>query len=117
MSQRDREKMLRALALHFWQKQSPVAAIGDLEDWFDSFVETTPGLRSAFTQSDMRRLLQTELRNASLLVRRDEESFLFVHSVPIRLTHTPTRFRGAAGSGNGRDRREGDGRRFRPQRQ
>ena len=72
--------MLRALALHFWRERQPAMKIGDLEDWFDFYVADHKGLRLAASREDGRRLLQAELRNASLLVREQEETFRFDHT-------------------------------------
>lgn len=77
----DRTKMLKALALHLWRSRSPQIGVDALEDWFDAYAETIPGLRSQLGQpGNVRDLLHTELRNASLLVRRGEASFSFVHT-------------------------------------
>ncbi|MEN3792749.1 WD40 repeat domain-containing protein, partial [Fulvimarina sp. MAC3] len=82
LSARDRQKLLVSLALHLWRKRSPSLSIDELEDWFDQEVSSIEGLQSILRAGSAvtRNLLQTELRNASLLVRAGEQDFRFVHT-------------------------------------
>ncbi|MDZ7712722.1 MAG: hypothetical protein U5L06_06265 [Rhodovibrio sp.] len=54
--------------------------VTDLERWFDGFAADHPGIEDALTGGADRRLLQTELRNASFLVRVKGDSFVFAHT-------------------------------------
>jgi len=78
---RDRARLLEELAEELWLSRVPSLSIDALEDWFDRYCEAAPGLRLvAASRPEARGLLQTELRNANLLVRAQEREFRFVHT-------------------------------------
>jgi len=82
MSAADRQNMLEALALHFWQQRTPRLSVNALNEWFDDYAPRRPGLAAILGSAnlDARALLHTELRNASLLVREHDNGFRFVHT-------------------------------------
>lgn len=77
----DRQALLEELAFKLWRSQSREIEADELERWFDEYASTQSGIRMIMT-SDLsaRHLLQTELRNASLLVRANNSEFRFVHT-------------------------------------
>ena len=78
---RDRARLLEELAEELWRSRAPSLSIDALEDWFDHYCESAPGLRLvAASKPEARGLLQTELRNANLLVRSQDREFAFVHT-------------------------------------
>ena len=78
---RDRARLLEELAEELWLSRQPSLSIDALEDWFDRYCEAAPGLRLvASSKPEARGLLQTELRNANLLVRAGDREFGFVHT-------------------------------------
>ncbi|MEM6942634.1 MAG: NACHT domain-containing protein, partial [Pseudomonadota bacterium] len=76
----DRIDLLKALAGHLHQSGRSDLQVDDLERWFDRFVAEHPGLRNTLTFGTDRRILQTEFRNASFLVRVNDDRFVFAHT-------------------------------------
>ncbi|MCP4073478.1 MAG: NACHT domain-containing protein, partial [Hyphomicrobiales bacterium] len=78
----DRHTLLTALAGHMWVKAQAALKADELEDWLDDYATCQPGLRLTLqgAGADGRHRLQTELRNASLLIREKDDAFRFVHT-------------------------------------
>ncbi|MEM9387559.1 MAG: pentapeptide repeat-containing protein, partial [Pseudomonadota bacterium] len=77
----DREQLLCALALELWQQRKPVMNADELERWFDAYAAKHQGITAIMrSEAWARGSLQTELRNASLLVRERGDGFAFVHT-------------------------------------
>jgi WD40 repeat protein len=77
----DRLRLLQSLALKLWRDRKPVIRIDELERWFDAYAIDDPGLKLiAASGREARHLLHLELRNASLLVRGQDDGFRFVHT-------------------------------------
>ena len=77
----DRRDLLIALAQH-WQCQGhSTQKARQLEQWFDGFRRTHTGISDVVQQGGMsvRKLLFTELENASFLVRENDDGFRFAH--------------------------------------
>ncbi len=82
LSSRDSVDILKALALRLHQDGASAFDVADLERWFDAFVLDHAGLRLVMQTASIggRTLLQTELRNASFLVRVRDDNFAFAHT-------------------------------------
>ncbi len=81
LSERDREVLLEELSLKLWQEGRASLPVGQLEDWLDEQAEGRSGLGQIMRASpEMRMLIQTDLRNASLLVRINDDAFQFAHT-------------------------------------
>ncbi len=77
----DRQMLLEHLAEQLYRNRRPSISADALDFWFDDYAENVAGIRSVLrSHIDARGLLQTELRNASLLVRSAEDAFSFVHT-------------------------------------
>ena len=78
----DRVDILKALALHLHQQGAQTMDIASLEGWFDRFAANHPGIGLILKSGGIgaRGLLQTELRNASFLVRVRDDRFVFAHT-------------------------------------
>ena len=78
----DRVDILKALALHLHQQGAQTMDIASLEGWFDRFALNHPGIGLILKSGGIgaRGLLQTELRNASFLVRIHDDRFVFAHT-------------------------------------
>ena len=84
LSPADRVAILKALAFHMHEQSASELDVSSLESWFDRFALNYPGiqliLKSKSEGINTRGLLQTELRNASFLVRVHDERFVFAHT-------------------------------------
>ena len=82
LTRRDRKQILIALAAHLQQRALQHLPADDLEDWFDTFARSHPGIQNilASTRLNTRNLLHTELENASFLVRDKADKFRFAHT-------------------------------------
>ena len=84
LSPGDRVAILKALAFHLHEQSASELDVSSLESWFDCFALNYPGiqliLKSKSEGINTRGLLQTELRNASFLVRVHDERFVFAHT-------------------------------------
>jgi WD40 repeat protein len=81
MTVRDRQELLEVLAEVFWLRRRPVLKLRDLEKWFDGYMHRSESLGNILKSgTEARALLQTELRNASLLMRQAEDEFAFDHT-------------------------------------
>ena len=80
LNESDRQKLLEQLALEFCRRKSAALPVEALEQWFDAYVAAQPGLAPLLNARDHRAALHTELRNASLLIRAQDDAFSFVHS-------------------------------------
>ena len=78
----DRVDILKALALHLHEQGAQTMDIASLEGWFDRFAANHPGIELILKSGGIvaRELLQTELRNASFLVRIHDDRFVFAHT-------------------------------------
>ena len=78
----DRVDILKALALHLHEQGAREMDVSSLESWFDRFARNHPGIELILKSGGIgaRGLLQTELRNASFLVRIRDEHFVFAHT-------------------------------------
>ena len=78
----DRVGILKALALHLHQQGAQTMDIASLEGWFDRFAANHTGIELILKSGGIgaRGLLQTELRNASFLVRIHNDRFVFAHT-------------------------------------
>ena len=78
----DRVDILKALALHLHQQGAQEMDVSSLEGWFDRFAADNPGIELILKSGGIgaRGLLQTELRNASFLVRVRDDRFVFAHT-------------------------------------
>ena len=78
----DRVDILKALALHLHAQGAQAMDIASLESWFDRFALNHPGIELILKSGGIgaRGLLQTELRNASFLVRIHDDHFVFAHT-------------------------------------
>ena len=78
----DRVDILKALALHLHEQGAREMDVSGLEDWFDRFALNNPGIGLILKSGGIgaRGLLQTELRNASFLVRIRDDRFVFAHT-------------------------------------
>ena len=78
----DRVDILKALALHLHEQGAREMDIASLEGWFDRFAANHPGIGLILKSGGIgaRGLLQTELRNASFLVRVRDNCFVFAHT-------------------------------------
>ena len=78
----DRVDILKALALHLHQQGAQTMDIASLEGWFDRFAANHTGIELILKSGGIgaRGLLQTELRNASFLVRIHNDRFVFAHT-------------------------------------
>ena len=78
----DRVDILKALALHLHQQGAQTMDIASLEGWFDRFAANHTGIELTLKSGGIgaRGLLQTELRNASFLVRIHDDHFVFAHT-------------------------------------
>ena len=78
----DRVEILKALALHLHEQGAQELDVSSLESWFDGFALNTPGIELTLKAggTGARGLLQTELRNASFLVRVRDDRFVFAHT-------------------------------------
>ena len=78
----DRVDILKALALHLHEQGAQTMDIASLEGWFDRFAVNHPGIELILKSGGIsaRGLLQTELRNASFLVRIHDDRFVFAHT-------------------------------------
>ncbi len=78
---RYQQDLLQALALHLWTNNTTGMRVTPLETWFDNYIIANPQLTllSHNKETPVKRL-QTELRNASLLVRQNDDEFRFVHT-------------------------------------
>ena len=78
----DRVDILKALALHLHEQGAREMDIASLEGWFDRFALKHPGIELVLKSGGIgaRGLLQTELRNASFLVRIHDDHFVFAHT-------------------------------------
>ena len=78
----DRVDILKALALHLHEQGAQQMDIASLESWFDRFAAHHPGIGLILQSGGIgtRGLLQTELRNASFLVRVRDDRFVFAHT-------------------------------------
>ena len=78
----DRVDILKALALHLHAQGAQTMDIASLEGWFDRFAANHPGIELILKSGGIgaRGLLQTELRNASFLVRIHDDRFVFAHT-------------------------------------
>ena len=82
LSTSDRVAILKALAFHLHERSVSELDVSSLESWFDEFAENYSGIQLILKSGgiDARGLLQTELRNASFLVRVHDERFVFAHT-------------------------------------
>ena len=82
LSPSDRVEILKALAFHLHEQSASELDVSSLESWFDEFAENYSGIQLILKSGgiDARGLLQTELRNASFLVRVHDERFVFAHT-------------------------------------
>ena len=82
LSPSDRVDILKALALHLHEQGAREMDIDCLEGWFDRFAANHPGIELILKSGGIgaRELLQTELRNASFLVRVRDDRFVFAHT-------------------------------------
>ena len=78
----DRVDILKALALHLHEQGAQTMDIASLEGWFDRFALNHPGIELILKSGGIgaRGLLQTELCNASFLVRIHDDRFVFAHT-------------------------------------
>ncbi|MDX2102341.1 MAG: NACHT domain-containing protein, partial [Alphaproteobacteria bacterium] len=76
----DREAILQALAHSLWQQRAATLPVTALEDWFDDYCATRPGLSRMLGSGDNRELMHTELRNSTLLERSGKDHFRFTHT-------------------------------------
>ena len=76
-----RGRILRDLAFKMWRDRSAQLSSNELEDWFENVADSYAGVRLLLGSSNPPvDRLHTELRNASLLVREEEDAFRFVHT-------------------------------------
>ena len=82
LSTNDRVAILKALAFHLHERSASELDVSSLESWFDRFALNYPGIELILKSggAGARGLLQTELRNASFLVRVRDERFVFAHT-------------------------------------
>ncbi len=82
LSPSDRVAILKALAFHLHERSASELDVSSLESWFDEFADNYSGIQLILKSEgiDARGLLQTELRNASFLVRVHKNRFVFAHT-------------------------------------
>ncbi|MFT3943256.1 MAG: NACHT domain-containing protein [Ancrocorticia sp.] len=78
----DKLPLAAHLAAHLWRHRKPALPARDIENWFQTWLDSEPGLRSRYSGIHPDRL-EEDLRTATFLARTDEakgSTFRFCHT-------------------------------------
>ncbi len=70
------------LAAHLWRSGRNALPVGELNDWFHSWIDTDPALRSRYFPATPEQI-EEDLRTATFLARQDDDqasAFRFAHT-------------------------------------